>query len=60
MRDYASRDVHFCATCQWIRHEAPHVFVCTRLGYVTKPGWKFDCWAPRDRYRLNGDEKEPH
>ncbi|AEJ39909.1 hypothetical protein TPY_1728 [Sulfobacillus acidophilus TPY] len=45
-----SRDVHFCATCVWIRHVAPHRFICRRLGWETRPRWKFRCWTPRPEY----------
>lgn len=56
MGRYQGRDVHFCATCVWIRHQSPHGFVCSRLGYRTQPRWKFRCWEPRDRYREGRDE----
>ncbi len=55
MNPYHGRDVQYCATCVWIRHQDPHGFICARLGYQTKPQWKFRCWVPRERYR---EEKE--
>ncbi|PSR21754.1 MAG: hypothetical protein C7B45_09740 [Sulfobacillus acidophilus] len=51
--DYRGRDIQFCATCVWIQHEKPHVFVCSRLGYETKPRYKFRCWTPRPQYRTS-------
>ncbi len=64
MADYRGRDVHFCATCVWIRHEGPQTYICSRLGYQTQPAWKFHCWTPRERYRNvdseNAPESPPH
>ncbi|WP_109430600.1 hypothetical protein [Sulfoacidibacillus thermotolerans] len=51
--DHQGRDIHFCATCRHIRaiREADGVhFHCSRLGYQTRPNWKFNCWTPRDHY----------
>ncbi|PSR31989.1 MAG: hypothetical protein C7B46_16235 [Sulfobacillus benefaciens] len=47
----SERSVHFCATCQWIRHQSPGVFVCSRLGWETKPKYVFSCWNPRPRFQ---------
>jgi hypothetical protein len=58
MGRYETRDVHFCATCQWIKHTGPGEFTCSRLGYRTQPRWKFNCWSPRDRYRPQSDSEK--
>lgn len=52
----SSRDVHFCATCQHIQVRPaaspgdPVKFFCARLGYETKPRYKFNCWTPRPAF----------
>jgi hypothetical protein len=44
------KDYHCCATCQHFfitRRDGMNVVECKRLGYETKPSYKFDCWSPR-------------
>jgi len=45
------RDRHFCATCRHIvaerRGTRDVLFRCGRLGWETKPGWRFSCWQER-------------
>lgn len=45
-----SRDYHCCATCQHfqiLREADKPVSLCRRLGYETRPSYKFKCWTPR-------------
>lgn len=44
------KDYHCCATCihYVIRKESPEKFFCRRLGYATKPKYRFDCWTPKN------------
>jgi hypothetical protein len=41
----------YCATCQHIRHVTEDgggtYYLCSRLGWPTKPRWRFHCWVPR-------------
>ncbi len=42
---------HCCATCRHFQAEKKDgkmSYVCTRLGYHTKPNYKFNCWNPRE------------
>ncbi|KMJ60492.1 hypothetical protein AB685_02175 [Bacillus sp. LL01] len=42
---------HACATCkhyQVIKLERGTVYRCSRLGYETKPHFKFNCWQPKE------------
>ncbi|WP_197277530.1 hypothetical protein [Bacillus sp. FJAT-27245] len=45
------KDFHCCATCQHFRAEkmaAGMNYYCSRLGYKTKPTYKFNCWTPKE------------
>ncbi|WP_253702039.1 hypothetical protein [Bacillus sp. FJAT-27445] len=45
------KDFHCCATCQHFRAEKKiegMKYFCTRLGYETKPKYKFNCWSPKE------------
>ncbi|MED0704549.1 hypothetical protein P4S91_20280 [Aneurinibacillus aneurinilyticus] len=46
------RDYHCCATCQHfqvLKHPARKTeYKCARLGYMTKPAYRFECWTPKD------------
>ncbi|WP_316246606.1 hypothetical protein [Sutcliffiella horikoshii] len=40
-----------CATCkhyQVLKLNTRTVYRCSRLGFDTKPHYKFDCWQPKD------------
>ena len=54
-----TRDYHCCASCKHFRVlKEPGVKVeyqCSRLGYPTKPGYRFDCWDPKDVVRKRMD-----
>ncbi|MBE3589937.1 MAG: hypothetical protein IMW98_08755 [Firmicutes bacterium] len=45
-------DPRCCASCVHVgvRHEGGRVVVvCRRLGYETRPEWRFLCWTPKPR-----------
>ncbi|MGR6898911.1 hypothetical protein [Rummeliibacillus sp. BSL5] len=45
------KDFHCCATCQYFKAERVAEgmkYYCSRLGYETKPAYKFDCWDPKE------------
>nr|WP_074954264.1 hypothetical protein [Alicyclobacillus macrosporangiidus] len=45
---------HCCASCVHFRAERRPSGVrtfCQRLGYDTKPAYRFDCWRPKERVR---------
>jgi hypothetical protein len=49
---------HCCASCVHFiakRTDKGVQTYCSRLGYDTRPNWKFDCWTPKERIkqRLN-------
>nr|WP_303800656.1 hypothetical protein [Alicyclobacillus macrosporangiidus] len=44
------KDYHCCATCIHFKAERTHGqlrIYCSRLGYDTKPYYKFNCWDPK-------------
>ncbi|WP_043933204.1 hypothetical protein [Bacillus sp. EB01] len=46
------KDFHCCATCQHFRASktsAGMYYLCSRLGYETKPAYKFNCWNPKEQ-----------
>lgn len=43
------KNFHACATCihfQSVKLDNGMVYRCKRLGFETKPQYKFDCWVP--------------
>ncbi|MFC7393869.1 hypothetical protein [Scopulibacillus cellulosilyticus] len=43
---------HCCASCRHFRirsKDGGKISVCSRLGYETKPFYKFNCWDPKPR-----------
>nr|WP_242035276.1 hypothetical protein [Mesobacillus harenae] len=41
---------HACATCVHFRADKPAgnmTYTCSRLGFETKPAYKFQCWKPK-------------
>lgn len=52
------KDYHCCATCENFKVNkldgARTKYTCKRLGFETKPNYKFDCWqiksALKDKY----------
>nr|WP_081841343.1 hypothetical protein [Alicyclobacillus macrosporangiidus] len=48
------KDYHCCATCIHFKAERTHGqlrIYCSRLGYDTKPYYKFNCWDPKPGIR---------
>ncbi|WP_139070174.1 hypothetical protein [Bacillus sp. FJAT-27225] len=48
----SGKDFHCCATCQHFKAEKTTGgmnYFCSRLGYETKPTYKFNCWSPKDQ-----------
>jgi hypothetical protein len=45
------RDRRCCATCRHVERQATRMprFQCRRLGWETRPEWRFDCWVERPR-----------
>ncbi|PPA71219.1 hypothetical protein [Jeotgalibacillus proteolyticus] len=44
------KDFHACATCihfEADKKESGMLYRCSRLGYETKPEYKFSCWEPK-------------
>lgn len=42
---------HCCATCKHfsaVKTEKGMRYTCIRLGFETRPEYKFDCWNPRE------------
>ncbi|WP_167553219.1 hypothetical protein [Evansella clarkii] len=45
------KDYHFCATCinfETYKADGKTRYRCKRLGYETKPDYKFNCWEPKE------------
>jgi hypothetical protein len=47
------KNFHCCATCEHfqIKKEEGVSYFCKRLGYATKPEYRFKCWSPKDNVR---------
>jgi hypothetical protein len=48
------RDFHCCATCRHFKAEKKEdgmSYTCTRLGFVTKSSYKFNCWNPKENIK---------
>nr|WP_236784376.1 hypothetical protein [Alteribacter salitolerans] len=44
------KDYHCCATCshfQVIKIPGRVYYKCRRLGFETRPDYKFNCWEPK-------------
>ncbi|AJD91253.1 hypothetical protein JMA_19360 [Jeotgalibacillus malaysiensis] len=45
-------EYHVCATCIYfkaLRNEKGNMYyTCERLGYETKPHYRFNCWTPKE------------
>lgn len=49
------KDFHCCATCKHFKAERTAdgmTYQCSRLGYPTKPSYKFNCWNPKENVKL--------
>ncbi|MCP3763142.1 hypothetical protein NLX67_12190 [Domibacillus sp. A3M-37] len=43
---------HACATCrhfQAVKLPEKMMYRCRRLGFETNPGYRFDCWDPKEQ-----------
>ncbi|CAM3993078.1 hypothetical protein [Alkalicoccus chagannorensis] len=52
---------HCCATCEHFhaaKGDAGMVYHCIRLGYETRPEYKFNCWEPREAIRKKLAEEQ--
>ncbi len=48
------KDFHFCASCvhfETLKKKGSILYRCSRLGYETKPDYKFNCWEPKEQVR---------
>ncbi|WP_238941751.1 hypothetical protein [Bacillus sp. REN10] len=48
------RRFHTCATCchfRAIKGESGMNYMCSRLGFATKPDYTFDCWDPKEQVK---------
>ncbi|NHM32706.1 hypothetical protein [Neobacillus terrae] len=46
------KDFHCCATCKNFlakRENNRMTYSCVRLGFETKPDYKFNCWDPKEK-----------
>jgi hypothetical protein len=52
--DKSMKNFHCCATCRHFKAEKKAdgmVYFCSRLGYETKPSYKFNCWSPKENIK---------
>ncbi|WP_026676587.1 hypothetical protein [Fictibacillus gelatini] len=48
------RNFHCCASCIHYHIEkidGRTIYMCARLGYETKPTYKFNCWTPKENVK---------
>jgi hypothetical protein len=48
------KDFHCCATCKHFKAQKSQSgmsYYCKRLGYNTKPDYKFNCWSPKEHVK---------
>ncbi|RFU66361.1 hypothetical protein D0469_17140 [Peribacillus saganii] len=46
---------HCCASCIHYRvkkEEGKTAYLCSRLGFGTKPDYQFNCWTPKESTKL--------
>ncbi|MGM7701316.1 hypothetical protein ACSVDE_06280 [Pseudalkalibacillus sp. Hm43] len=51
---------HCCATCIHFRVDKKPgsiTYFCERLGYETKPDYRFNCWKPKEHVKKLMDKK---
>lgn len=49
-----SRDFHACATCvhfEALKSKGGMIYRCRRLGFETRPEYKFNCWEPKSHIK---------
>lgn len=52
---------HCCAACrhfQALKNERGMTYICSRLGYETKPSYKFNCWEPSERVKRRMEKEK--
>ncbi|OXS80228.1 hypothetical protein [Domibacillus enclensis] len=57
---YLDSRFHACATCrQFQAFKGPEkmIYRCRRLGFETNPGYRFDCWDPKDQVKKLMDKE---
>ncbi|MEM1501976.1 hypothetical protein RG959_01015 [Domibacillus sp. 8LH] len=45
---------HACATCRHfeaLREPGGMKYTCSRLGFETKPDYRFNCWDPKEHVK---------
>ncbi|GAA0359357.1 hypothetical protein [Bacillus horti] len=62
MQEEASKSrFHCCATCKNFvsqrNDENDMVYLCSRLGYETKPSYQFNCWEPKENIKRLMDQE---
>ncbi|WP_230494754.1 hypothetical protein [Pseudoneobacillus rhizosphaerae] len=48
------KDFHCCATCEHFRalkSVGSMNYLCSRLGFETKPKFQFNCWNPKENIK---------
>ncbi|OMP65661.1 hypothetical protein [Domibacillus epiphyticus] len=55
---------HACATCrhfQALKTAGKMKYTCRRLGFETNPGYRFNCWDPKENVKkLIEKEEDKH
>ncbi|PLR82717.1 hypothetical protein [Bacillus canaveralius] len=52
---------HACATCihfQAERTDKRMKYFCRRLGYETRPDYRFNCWSPKEHVKKLIEKRE--
>ncbi|PLR77208.1 hypothetical protein CU633_11725 [Bacillus sp. V3-13] len=52
---------HACATCihfQAARTSKKMNYLCRRLGYETRPDYRFNCWTPKEHVKKLIEKRE--
>ncbi|WP_372508828.1 hypothetical protein [Pseudalkalibacillus decolorationis] len=52
---------HCCASCihfRTYRGKKPIEYRCQRLGFQTRPEYKFDCWNPKEQVKKLMEKKK--
>ncbi|PYZ91978.1 hypothetical protein CR194_17420 [Salipaludibacillus keqinensis] len=56
------KDYHCCATCIHFAHIKKNNktdYFCARLGFETKPAYKFNCWEPKEHIKRLISKEHP-
>jgi hypothetical protein len=55
------KDFHCCATCEnfrVVKENKKISYSCSRLGFDTKPNYKFNCWVPKEQVKKLINKKD--